>query len=346
MSTLITITLIACCISFLAKSGGITPFTAGGIAIAYGTINQVSYEFLLYTTITFYLVAYFSNTWAETNSRSMTTMFGISDGANPWPLYILKFIVLIIFMLLPIPKPPFYIQGLPAILIAGTLYYMGSRRPVVIALIVQTIVFFSLGAVFNAYADHNSYSMALIAAVVIPNLLTKPYASHSNHEREVNVNFTALGTGFILTYLTPGFSSSVITRSLFMEGVSQSIAGAVLEAAIEGWALHIMLMNQITTKTVLGDLLSLPELEWSSFTPYNSLKLVILCLPLIAAVITLVTPAYNRPLPVIIPCILLSIQATLTSGFIWSAAFIISGYVISRNKRDKTYTGLIFMTQV
>lgn len=346
MSTMLIILLIAAAISVLAKSGAITPYVAGGIAIAYGSINQVNYETLFITTILFYLVAYFANTWAENQGRSMTTMLNMSAGANPLPLLLVKVITLLAFMILPIPKPAFYIQGLFAIIIAAALYRAATG--ILMPIIYQTIVFMTLGWWFNQYADYQSYSMALIAAVAIPNLLHPDKPRPTVYDKDVDVGFTRMALSFFLTYMTPGFSSNVIIRSLFLPGLSQIISAAALEAAIEGWALHIFLNNQITTKTVLGDLLSLPELEWSTFTPYNSLKLVMLCLPIIASLIALLTPALNVALPVVVPCVILAIQSVMTCGLGWSVAFIGAGYALHTISRwsDKSYTGLIFMTQI
>lgn len=346
MSTLIIIALIAVGISILAKSGSISPYVAGGIAIAYGSINHFSYKQLFSTVILFYLIAYFANTWAETQGRSMTTMLNISAGANPYPVLLLKLSALLIFMLLPIPKPPFYIQGLVGIIIAAGLYY--ATTGILMPIIYQTIIFMTLGGMFNQFSDYQSYSMALIAAVVIPSLLHPDPPKSTIYDKDVDVSYERLAISFFLAYMTPGFSSNVIIKSLYLPGVSQILAAAILEAAIEGWALHIFISNQITSKTVLGDLLSLPELEWSSFTPYNSLKLVILCLPIIAALITLVTPALNVALPTLVPCVVLAMQSVMTCGLIWSIIFIGAGYWLHSRSgwNDRSYTGLLFMTQI
>lgn len=349
MSTLLTILLIALTVSVVAKSGGITPFTAGGLAIAYGTINQLDYVTILYSTILFYFVAYLANTWAEVNDRSMTTMFNINKDGQAYPLLILKIITLMVFALAPIPKPSFYIQGLTAIVFATVMYCMASDTKAshnIIAIAIQTTMFMIAGALFNRYSIHSSYSMALIAAVAIPNLLKKKERETYNpYARDVVVPFPKLAMCFLFTYLTPGLSSNVITKSNFLPGVSQSIAGTILEAAIEGWVLHIALNTQITTKSVLGDLLSLPELEWASFTPYNSVKLVMLCLPLIATIIVIATPKLKLELPILLPCVILAIQAVINCGLIWSIVFITLGYVNSLISKDDS-SGLIFMTQL
>lgn len=351
MSTLLTILAIAFTISVLAKSGVITPFIAGGLGIAYSSITQASYEQLLLSTILFYFIAYFANTWAETDNRSMTTMINLSAGGSPLPLFTLKVAALIIFSLLPIPKPAFYLQGILAIIIAVTIYCRNSpykTSDLLIGVTIQTVIFITLGLLFNRFSDHSSYSMALIAAVAIPNLLNPSTPGRQGYENEVDVSLFSIACTFFLTYITPGYSSSVITKSVYLQGKSQMVAGAILESAIEGWALHIALTNQITTKAVLGDLLSLPELEWSTFTPFTSLKLVMLCLPIIAAVIVVCTPMLNVSVPILVPCAILMLQATMTCGLLWSAAFILCG-CINHNLsgfNDKSYTGLSFMTQL
>lgn len=348
MSTLFPYLLMSAAISLLAKCGAITPFIAGGLAIAYGSINKVGYETLILSTLLFYLIAYFANTWAETNDRSMTTVISMSAGSKPLPLFILKALTLTVFVLLPIPKPTFYIQGLIAIVIAITLYCCSTEGNPLPAIIFQTILFSILGALFNRWSTHSSYTMALIAAVAIPNLIEGNEPSKSIYQNDCNVSIVRLVTAFTLTLFTPGLSSNAITKSLFLPGLSQSIAGSTIEAAIEGWALHIALNNQITTKAVLGDLLSLPELEWSTFTPYNSLKLVMLCLPLIAAAIVVCTPMLNLHLPVMTPIAILSIQATLTCGFAWTILYILCGCIVSWSPKlkDNSHVGLLFMTQM
>ena len=352
MSNLFIIFLIAATISLLAKSSVITPFTAGGLGIAYGTVTQSSYITLLYVTILFYFVAYFANTWAESDNRSMTSMINIGKSNNPYPSLILKVITLVIFTLLPIPKPPFYIQGILAITIAVTFYCMNSHREagsIITCVIAQTFIFITLGVLFNRFSNHASYSMALIAAVAIPNLL-KPGSGpggYSPYQNDANIGLISLAVSFFLTFITPGYSANSITKSMFLPGVSQLVAGTILDSAIEGWALHIALSNQITTKAVLGHLLSLPELEWSTFTPYNSVKLVMLCLPIIAALIVVSTPVLNVSVPIIVPCIILAIQSTVSCGLLWSALFILCGYINhSLSGNDKGHTSLAFMTQI
>ena len=343
----LTILALAAVISALAKCGAITPFIAGGLAIAYGSINKVSYETLIISTLLFYFAAYFANTWSETNERSMTTVQGINAGYKPLPLFILKAITLLIFTILPIPKPTFYIQGLIAIVIAVTLYCCSTDDNPLGSIIFQSIVFITLEALFNRFSEHSSYTMALIAAVVIPSLLF-PTRTKSIYDNDAVINPIRLATALTLTLFTPGLSSNAITKSLFLPGLSQSIAGSTLDAAIEGWALHIALNNQITTKAVLGDLISLPELEWSSFTPYTSLKLVLLCLPLIAALLVLLTPMPALKLPALYPVAILTLQATLTCGLAWTIIYVGAGlttYLLS-DSEDKSYTGLLFLTQM
>lgn len=352
MSTLLTILLIAAAISLLAKASVITPFTAGGLGIAYGTITQSSYTSLLYVTILFYFVAYFANTWAESDNRSMTTMINSNAGANPYPLLLIKVIVLVIFTLLPIPKPPFYLQGILAITLAVTFYCMNSHAPagdIITCVIAQTFIFLTLGILFNRFSNHASYSMALIAAIAIPNLLNpgKGPGGYSPYQSQANIGLISLTVSFFLTFITPGYSANSITKSMFLPGVSQSLAGTILDSAIEGWALHIALSNQITTKAVLGDLLSLPELEWSTFTPYNSVKLVMLCLPVVAALIVVCTPMLKVNVPIIVPCSILMLQATISCGLLWSALFILCGCINhSWSGSDKGHTNLSFMTQI
>jgi hypothetical protein len=358
MSTLITILIIAMAISVLAKSSVITPFIAGGLGITYGTVTQSSYITMLYVTILFYFVAYFANTWAESDNRSMTSMINIIQptagelSKAKHPSLILKIITLVIFTLLPIPKPPFYIQGILAITIAVTFYCMNSHREagdVITCVIAQTFILITLGVLFNRFSNHASYSMALIAAVAIPNLL-KPGSGpggYSPYQNDANIGLISLAVSFFLTFITPGYSANSITKSMFMPGVSQLVAGTILDSAIEGWALHIALNNQTTTKAVLGDLLSLPELEWSTFTPYNSVKLVMLCLPIIAALIVVSTPMLNVSVPIIVPCSILMLQATISCGLLWSALFILCGCINhSLSGSDKGHTSLAFMTQI
>jgi hypothetical protein len=365
-------------ISVLAKSSVITPFIAGGLGITYGTVTQSSYITMLYVTILFYFVAYFANTWAESDNRSMTSMINIIQptagelSKAKHPSLILKIITLVIFTLLPIPKPPFYIQGILAITIAVTFYCMNSHREagdVITCVIAQTFILITLGVLFNRFSNHASYSMALIAAVAIPNLL-KPGSGpggYSPYQNDANIGLISLAVSFFLTFITPGYSANSITKSvsffltfitpgysansitksMFMPGVSQLVAGTILDSAIEGWALHIALNNQTTTKAVLGDLLSLPELEWSTFTPYNSVKLVMLCLPIIAALIVVSTPMLNVSVPIIVPCSILMLQATISCGLLWSALFILCGCINhSLSGSDKGHTSLAFMTQI
>lgn len=282
----------------------------------------------------------------------MTTMMNLPN-ANPQPLFFVKLVVLLCFIFLPIPKPAFYIQGPIAIIISTTLYCCNSQRKssqIITAVVVQTVLFMILGALFNKFSDHNSYTMALIAAVSIPNLIepSQREDTHDLYDNEVDVGWLPLAFSFLLTYLTPGFSSSVITKSVFLPGISQTVAGAILEAAIEGWALHITLKTEITTKSVLGDLLSLPELEWSTFTPHTSLKLVMLCLPLVAAIIVVCTPSMKVQPSIMLPIAILMLQATLTAGLLWSVVFILCGCINYNlwNFRDRSHTGLMFMTQI
>lgn len=357
MLSIIILCIIIAIVGMLAKSGGITPFIAGGIGIGYSTQYHLSYQATLAITLLLYFIAYYCNSWAESNNQSMTANINTGSYKADTSVVVLKAVIICLFIFLPIPKPPFYLVSIPALILTSTLLYTNNQEhdylTWITPVILQTIVFALIGGLLDRYSTSSAPTMALIAAIAIPNLLfehdTHTYYSNSRADpNELNLNPIPLAFALFISWITPGFSSSIVSKSLFQRGNSASAAATLIEATIEGWTLHIALLGDITTKSPLGDLLSLPTLEWDTFTPTNFTRLIIFIIPVIAAIITGLIPSTNLLLPKAVSAIVIITQAIIFSGSLAAIVYISLGIFFSRymySKDESNRLNLLFVSQ-
>ena len=357
MLNIIIFCLLIIVVGILAKAGGITPFIAGGIGIGYSTQYLLSYQATLAITLLLYFIAYYCNTWAEANNQSMTTNINVEGFKASYSIVIIKAVTILLFIFLPIPKPPAYLISIPALIFTSTLLFLNNQeedyldwiKPVIL----QTIVFALIGVLLDYYSTSTTPTMALIAAIAIPNLLFERnmrtyYANSYGNPNELNLNPIPLAFAFFISWITPGFSSSIVSKSLFRRGISTSAAALLIEAALEGWTAHIALLGDITTKSPLGDLLSLPTLEWDTFTPTNSTRLIIFIIPVIAAIITGLIPTTGLLLPKATAAIIITAQAIIFSGSLATVIYIGLGLLFSHYmyKNDESNRlNLLFISQ-
>lgn len=357
MVNILILCIIIIIVGLLAKSGGITPFIAGGIGIGYSSHFHLTYQFTLAITLLLYFIAYYCNSWTEASNRSMTTNINTSGLKADFGVVILKAAIIMLFILLPIPKPPFYLVSIPAIILTSTLLYTNNHEDDylswIIPVILQTILFAFIGGLLERYSTSTTPTMALIAAIALPNLLFEHdmntyYANSYADPNELNLHPIPWIFAFFISWITPGFSSSIVSKSIFQRGHSVTFAALLIEAALEGWTVHIALLGDITTKSPLGDLLALPSLEWNTFTPTNSTRLILFIIPVIAAIITGLIPTLNLLLPKTTSAIIITAQAIIFSGSLATIVYISLGIIFSRcmySKDESNRLNLLFISQ-
>jgi len=357
MLNIIILCIIILTVGMLAKAGGITPFIAGGIGIGYSTHYQLSYQYTLAVTLLLYFIAYYCNGWAEAENQSMTTNINTGSYKAAYRIVVLKAIIVLLFIFLPIPKPPIYLVSIPALVLTSTLLYTNNHEQDYLSwitpVILQTIIFALIGGLLHHYSTTSSPTMALIAGIALPNLLFQHdmntyYANSCADPNEININPIPWAFAFFISWITPGFSSSIVSKSLFQRGNSVTLAAVLIEAALEGWTAHIALTGSITTKSPLGDLLALPTLEWDTFTATNPTRLIIFLVPVIAAMLTGLIPSTGLLLPKATSAIIITAQAIIFSGSLAAIIYIGLGILFSRvmyRNDESNRLNLLFISQ-
>lgn len=333
---LLLITLI------LAKNALISPFIAGGAGLTFCAYFNLDYNACLFVIISLYFAAYLTNTWAEVQGCSMTMSSMVSnssnheDDVNMLPLIAIKLCVLLLFLALPIGKPPLYLSGWLGLIIIGCVLYMNrssysSAKSFILSTIVMLIGFCAVFGLFNRFGSGNS-SMTLIAAVAVPNLLFPSKEEEYFHGNEGGFPTILWSLTLFYVWITPGFSMAAASP-LFPLGFGRIVCTAMLEAALEGWVVHLVLTEQLSTKTPLGDLLSSSALELTTFTlsPHSKLLIVsavlIGCLSVVAAI--LMPSIGNSPSPMLSAIVLVT-QSVIASNLLWTIAFICVGLIVQR----------------
>lgn len=316
----------------LAKKGMISPFLAGGLAVALCSHFHTNYSILLFAAITYYVTTFLASSWAEEDNVSLTNMAMLPEiAANGKLNFCIKAGTLILFCFIPIPKPDFYITGIAALLVIGGILFANqevkySLGTFSVGLIIQILLFTGVTFLFNRFGATTNPSLAIVSAIAIPSLTSKSYAPPSIDSHNLHLDPLSLITALTLTYLTPGLSTSALSTSLFPRGISQAAAAAFLEAAVEGWVINLICHNQLSGKSTLGDLLNLDTFQWGTFSVSTSTGLLILAAIPIAITLCLITPSPTfKPSPYIAAAILTT-QAVVTAGPIFTTLFLAAGF--------------------
>lgn len=329
------------CAGVLSKSGLLSPYIAGAVGLGIGSYLNLDYNLCLFFIVSLYLTSSLGNAFPEADSQGMDLSIVMEgDKGSAAACFALKGMALLIAALLPIPKPPAQITGLAAITFISVLQALNKTdnedaSADLIMTALQTTILGACLIFVNRYSHAVIISPALIAAIVVPNLLTGGANKVSYKDKldyrlkRQNIGILTMFWALILTWLVPGFSSSSVSNSLFRP--SHTIpAAALIEGATEGYVVSLLLRSDISGKTPLGDVLSTFSIQYGEFLAPGSLKLLIALAVLGAFTFSMLCPRISLD-----KSLLAFTQATLlcTQGFatlsVYFLPLILSGFLIA-----------------
>lgn len=320
----------------LSKRALITPYGAGAFGLFLGSLFNLTFAPLTFTVILLYLTASLGNAIPEADGEGVDTSVILNarhaHGYNRAESFLYKTGALVLFTILPIGKPDAYISGFPAFVLAIVMLFANlgnsdveKEGAEILAIPVQTIIL-SLCLWFAYWHTHAvSPMLGIISAIAVPKLLF-PDRRAVEEVETMHDAFSPIRTVFalLIVWLTPGFSTSAVTACLYPTGRPRLLAAVGLEGAVEGYVLHLLLNNQTSGKSPLGDLLALPYTNWGSFTLSTPLYLLILAALILAPLCVIFSPLLPiSPTPFSTAAIIMC-QAVVTLG-VWAWLFLAAG---------------------
>lgn len=332
----------------LSKSSFITPYIAGGVGLFLASAYNLNFLPAVFVVVSLYLTASLAAAIPESRCEGLDTSLILNEPvkvqANPLACFALKAGAVLLFAILPIPKPGAYITGWVGFaLIAGLVYANSSRPALSRSLVVissQTAILALAGALTYFYSDAVNPIFGIIAAVAIPKFLFPYKGRRREYVSSYGINtvgVTQLQIMFSLlaVWLTPGFSTSAVATSFFYPGVNRQLAIVGLEGATEGYVLNLILRSQQSSKTPLGILLSLPYTNWGSFTVSQGLHFTILAAVLLSIVFAAVSPLTPMTSTPATSAAIVMCQAVVALGT-WAWVYLIAGCLCLLIRRTLT----------
>jgi hypothetical protein len=339
MECLLTI-IILIIVGSLSKSAIITPFMAGGLGIAIGNQFHLNNKYTLIIVIGLYLMSYISNSFSN-QSNSVDITLPIERELNPNIIWITRIITIAIFVVIPIGKPIFYIPAVLAVLL-GILFTQPSYKELSYFFI-TFITYIGVILVVERINPTVNFSLPIIASISVPRLLS-PHLDNFNYNDiecsdKTKLNPFKLSFAALITWITPGLSSSLVTNSMF-ENKHKEVVGTLLESSIEGWTISLLLnYTLISSKSPLGDLFNILkvdaiEIELSFLTILTLLALI--------SFFSIISPKIF-PENKTVSAVVLIAQSTIQSGFQISLIFLVLGYLFYLGKSMKP---MLLMSQM
>ena len=320
----------------LSKRALITPYGAGAFGLFLGSLFNLTFAPLTFTVILLYLTASLGNAIPEADGEGVDTSVILNarhaHSYNRAESFLYKTGALVLFTILPIGKPDAYISGFPAFVLAIVMLVSNwanteteESNPQLEILFFQTIIL-SLCLWFAYWHTHAVNPMlGIISAIAVPKLLF-PDRRVVTEVETMHDAFSPIRTVFalLIVWLTPGFSTSAVTACLYPTGRPRLLAAVGLEGAVEGYVLHLLLNNQTSGKSPLGDLLALPYTNWGSFTLSTPLYLLVLAALVLAPLCVICSPLLPISHTPFSTAAIIMCQAVVTLG-VWAWLFLAAG---------------------
>lgn len=306
--------------------GLLTPYLAAGAALVIGP-QLVTPEELPSVVIGCYM---FSHAFAGVNelagySVDPTTSLVTNTGtkADHTDKAWLKPALVVLFFLLPIGKPPAYLMGAGGLVFVLILLVTNKRlsKRGLVAVLIQTVTLGISLSLFNQ--NHTTGVMALIAGVVIPDLLFGNKAAPATTSTKPSA-LSIFATSCV-TWLTPGLSMQPVSACFMGNTTYRPLTLSLMSSAIEGWQLHQFAAGTQAAKTPLGDILVNEFQTISNATASVGLLTALCC----ACILIFQPPANPTVLKLGKPYLIGSLvtQAVITAGPLWAIVFILIGTV-------------------
>lgn len=281
------------------------PLMAGALGVTLGAqTNDIRWAILMGASL--YITCFMSNTIPQSVGYSTDAeMLGVLselNEENAGRLYVYRGAALLLFFILPIPSAPAQIPWQLSLPVGLLLLITASNRVSWLDTLAYTIVqglsiwlccwiSTELGWVINPVTG-------VICALAIPKLLftTKRTRIEESSNQLFFFPASAAVLGLLAVWLTPGFSVSAVSNTMFRRGVSRSIMQGFLEGAVEGYVLSLMTRGVISGKSTWGDLLQTNVLNWGSFTPSYTVMSILMFSICIGLVLPIVFVHFSKPI--------------------------------------------------
>ncbi|TVP59031.1 MAG: hypothetical protein EA343_20645 [Nodularia sp. (in: Bacteria)] len=231
---------------------------------------QASPPVIVIAAVAGYFLVFFINEDLDVNSlllRGEESLEELTSQADVG-LKVAKVIVFILFFFLPIPKPPGYLVGIPALVIVAVLIYLNQdswEQGSLLGFLTLTLI--CVGSVaLGCYILKlvwlvNVPVLPLLTGLALPNLIDPIGRERSLAERGIEYppGLPQVVYTFLLTWITPGLSLSAATSGLIAPGVYRALTASLTSAALEAWNISLILRGGQASKTVLAYLLLRPN---------------------------------------------------------------------------------------
>lgn len=276
---------------------------------------------------------------SASGNNEVNTILNSEGNLRTSTAYLITLISFVAMLALPIGKPPLLIGGLLSIPLLTIMTYKNRKMqveskdsiaPALLCVVVQSVLFCGVLWAFNRFSDEVMPILGIIAASAVPRLLCKG----SNKIKESQISYhpsfnsyrciSAIG----LVWITPGYSASCISTAFFKAGKERAITSKALESAVEGYVLRLMLTNEASGKSPLGDIVNTHLLNFGSYQPPSWFNIGIALCVLVSGLVALYIPRWFRNAKATreAQAAVLVCQAAITTGG-WLILFLGAGYL-------------------
>ena len=262
---IISLQISAC--FFLSSLGLVTPFISCGFTLFLTSYFHLSPKLTFLFIVFSYFSCFLSNNLSDINQLLIPSNFSLSRSFSFTPKslsffksHLLKALLFFLFLIFPIPKPPFYFTGIFAFL--SLFFLIWFRNPdddPFLGLFSFFLIWLSL-LFFNFFLPISPV-MGIVTGLAMTNIVlgiptpNRDLIEYSTVPPDPINSILAL----ISTWITPGFSLSSSIHAFVNPGPWQPILGSFCSIIIEAWNLGLLCRGELSTKSPLASLLSSPS---------------------------------------------------------------------------------------
>jgi hypothetical protein len=322
---LLQLVLVCVAAATLSKLGATNSYISGAAAFSFAV--RMNLDIVSTTTLVVgaYLTSYFIGTELELDGASSELQTALVDSSElttnakriiTW----LRILIVLVFVLLPIPKPAAYISGLNAVVLVSVLVIsIVPNRELLrggIVVLVQTVLLLICLKLVNSSMP----VPAMIGGMAIAN----NGIDESNDEVRPP-GLIRLMFMLAIAWLTPGLTLGLIGSAILPSSRLKSVWILLASSAIEGWTLHVCLAGYNSSKSMLGDLLSQVLFIKPDAHLYMCVAIAIAC-SIVVYRLFMSVPCIDKSRRELSLSLLL-LQGVMAVGW-WMLLFLAVGYVV------------------
>ena len=262
---IITLQIALCYI--LSCYGLATPFISSGVTLFLATKFDLSPELTFLFIIFSYFSCFLSNNLSDINQLLLHSNFSLSHSFSFTPKtlsffqsHLLKALLFFLFLIFPIPKPPFYFTGFFAfIFLFFLIWFRNPDDNPFLGLFSFFLIWLSL--FFFTFFLPISPVMGIVSGIAMTNIVlgtSTPNRDLIEYSATPPDPISAI-LALISTWITPGFSLSTSIHAWVNPGPWQPILGSFYSLILEAWNLGLLCRGELSTKSPLASLLTSPS---------------------------------------------------------------------------------------